>query len=308
MYADVYGQTLFSLCLIKIWVMHTANKYFLMRSKKRRLWKDFVMKNIIILLTIFSFAACQSNSSNQSSTSDSTDIELKGAYSMTKQIGNDGTKDTLLKKEQLKIYSDRYMMWASPRATDSFGEYGIATYSKEAGKVMEYVFYTSTAGEVKDTAQLEIAKLPNGYKQVIRYVDSSSTFVLTEEYDKVGKEPSTKLDGAWKLTGDIFIDGKGDTITNHRKTQFKVYQSGYFIWANPKDPASNNFYSAYGYGTYKMLNDTTSQETNINSTFYSLLVGKPVEIQIDFIGTDKYQQTISSGAEGRSVEIYERLK
>lgn len=267
------------------------------------------MKNIIALLAICSFAACQSNTSNQSSTSDSTNIEMKGAYSMTKQIGNDGTKDTLLKKEQLKIYSDRYMMWASPRATDSFGEYGIATYSMEGDKVKEYVFYTSTAGEVKDTAELEIAKLPNGYRQVIRFIDSSSTFILTEDYDKVGKEPDTRLDGAWELTGDIFIDGKGDTITNHKKTQFKIYQSGYFIWANPnKDPSSNNFYSAYGYGTYKMLNDTTSQETNINSTFYSLLVGKPVEVHIEFVGTDKYKQTISSGAEGRSVEIYQRLK
>jgi hypothetical protein len=267
------------------------------------------MKNFIFLLATCSFAACQSNSTTSGeSNPDSTNIEMKGAYSMTKQIGNDGTKDTLLKKEQLKIYSDHYMMWASPRATDSFGEYGIATYSQDGDKVKEYIFYTSTAGDVKDTAQLEISKLPAGYKQVIRYVDSNSTFVLTEEYDKVGKEPPTKLDGAWRLTKDIFIDGKGDTITNHKKTQFKVYQSGYFIWANPNKGPSNNFYSAYGYGTYKMLNDSISQETNINSTFYSQLVGKPVEITLEFTGSDMYKQTISSGAEGRSVEVYEKLK
>src|SRR5688572_14735250 len=181
------------------------------------------MKNFIFLLATCSFAACQSNSTTSSdSSTDSTNIEMKGAYSMTKQIGNDGTKDTLLKKEQLKIYSDHYMMWASPRATDSFGEYGIGTYSQIDGKVKEYIFYTSIAGDVKDTAQLEITKLPDGYRQVIRYVDSTSTFVLTEEYDKVGKEPTTKLDGAWRLTKDIFIDGNGDTITNHKKTQFKV--------------------------------------------------------------------------------------
>ena len=160
---------------------------------------------------------------------------------MTKQMGNDGTKDTLLKKEQLKIYSDRYMMYASPRATDSFGEYGIGTYSQQGDTVKEFIFYTSTAGEVRDTATLEISKLPNGYKQVIRYVDSASTFILTEEYDKVGKEPETKLDGAWRQVKDIFINAKGDTTTNQTKTQFKVYQSGYFIWANPnKDPASGS--------------------------------------------------------------------
>lgn len=270
------------------------------------------MKNFIFLLGICFFIACQdtsdSNSANDN-TSDSTKTDMRGAYSMTKQIGNDGTKDTLLKKEQLKIYSDHYMMYASPRATDSFGEYGIATYSQENGKVKEYIFYTSSAGEVKDTADLEITKLPNGFKQVIRYVDSNSTFILTEEYDRVGKEPSTKLDGAWKQTRDIFIGKKGDTTRNTTKTQFKIYESGYFIWANPnKDPSSNNFYSAYGYGTFKMLNNKKSQETNINSTFYSQLVGKPVDIDIEFTGNDTYKQTIN-GADGeRSVEVYERLK
>jgi hypothetical protein len=268
------------------------------------------MKNFIFLLVIC-FIACQdsSDSNTANNTNDSSKVNMKGAYSMTKQIGNDGKKDTLLKKEQLKIYGDHYMMYASPRATDSFGEYGIATYSEEGDKVKEYIFYTSTAGEVKDTAVLEITKLPNGYKQVIKYIDSNGTFTLTEEYDKVGKEPSTKLDGAWRQTRDIFVDKKGDTTRNATKTQFKIYEAGYFIWANPnKDPSSNNFYSAYGYGTYKMLNDTTSQETNINSTFYSQLVGKPVNIAIEFDGNDKYKQTIYGPNGEKSVELYQKLK
>lgn len=270
------------------------------------------MKNNIFLLVVFITTACQNNNSSNSTNknaSDSADIQMKGAYSMIKQVGNDGTKDTLLKKEQLKIYSDRYMMYASPRATDSFGEYGIATYSQDGNRVKEYVFYTSSAGEVRDTALLEITKLPNGYRQVIRYEDSASTFVLTEDYDKVGKEPETKLDGAWRQVKDIYVNGKGDTTRNQTKTQFKIYQSGYFIWANPnKDPASNNFYSAYGYGTFKMLNDKKSQETNINSTFYSQLVGKPVDIDIEFTNADRYAQTIHYPNGERSVEIYERLK
>src|ERR687890_643620 len=141
------------------------------------------MKNFIFLVIIYVTTSCQNTSNTNNAggdNRDSSDMEMKGAYSMIKQVGNDGTKDTLLKKEQLKIYSDRYMMYASPRATDSFGEYGIATYSVKGDKVKEYVFYTSTAGEVRDTALLEISKLPNGYRQVIRYVDSNSTFILTE--------------------------------------------------------------------------------------------------------------------------------
>lgn len=268
------------------------------------------MKYLIFLLIIIVGSACQDGSGNgDGENKKDTDFDIKGAYSMTKQIGNDGTKDTLLKKEQLKIYSDRFMMYASPRATDSFGEYGIATYKQDADKVMEYIFYTSSEGEVRDTAELEITTLPNGYKQVIRYQDSNSVFILTEEYDKVGKEPNSPLDGAWTQMRDIFIDAKGDTTRNVKKTQFKIYESGYFIWANPnKDPASNNFYSAYGYGTFKMINNKKSQETNINSTFYSQLVGKPVDIELEFTGSDKYKQTILGPKGEKSVELYDRLK
>lgn len=269
------------------------------------------MKYFIFLLVITLFFSCQSsqNNADNENKKDSANFEIKGSYSMTKQIGNDGTKDTLLKKEQLKIYSDRYMMYASPRATDSFGEYGIGTYTHQGDTVKEYIFYTSTAGEQKDTAHLEITRLPNGYRQVIRYIDSNSTFILTEDYDKVGKEPDTQLDGAWRQVKDIMINEKGDTIRNATKTQFKIYQSGYFIWANPnKDPASNNFYSAYGYGTYKMLGPSKSQEVNINSTFYSQLVGKPVDIDIEFMGNDQYKQTIPGPKGEKSVEIYEKLK
>jgi hypothetical protein len=269
------------------------------------------MRNIIILLVITTGLSCQDGTgdSDSSNKSDSTDFSIRGAYSMIKQVGNDGTKDTLLKKEQLKIFSDKFMMYASPRATDSFGEYGIAIYRQNRDTVKEYIFYTSSEGEVRDTALLHITKLPNGYRQVIHYRDTASTFTITEDYDRVGKEPKSPLDGAWTQQRDIYIDNKGDTTRNIKKTQFKIYESGYFIWANPtKDPSSNNFVSTYGYGTFKMLNDKKSQETNINSTFYSSLVGRPVDIDIEMNGADGYTQTIHSANGEKSVEIYERLK
>lgn len=268
------------------------------------------MKYFILLLIISFGIACQDSSNgNNDNAKDTSDFQIQGAYSMLKQVGNDGTKDTLLKKEQLKIYSDQYMMYASPRATDSFGEYGIALYKRRGNQVNEYIFYTSSAGEVKDTALLEIAKLQNGYRQVIRYQDSAGVFVITEDYEKVGKEARTALDGAWKQVKNIQINAKGDTTTNSASNQFKVYESGYFIWANPvRDPSSNNFTSVYGYGTYKWLDNKRTQETNISSTFSSQLVGRPVDIDIEFDGTDKYKQTINGPQGEKSVEMYERLK
>jgi hypothetical protein len=269
------------------------------------------MKYSILLLIILNLVAgCQNTEEKKTTTDESTDEStMKGAYSMKKQVGNDGTKDTLLKKEQLKIYTDHHMMYASPHATDSFGEYGIATYRRDGDTVKENIFYTSTEGEIRDTATLAISNLQNGYKQVIKYVDSNGTFTITEDYDRVGDTQSTPLDGAWRQVKYMTLNKKGDTVTNSKRTQFKMYQNGHFIWANPiKDPASNNFKSTYGYGTFKMKNDSTTEETNINSTYQSTLVGIPVTIKIQFAGKDDYKQTIESSDGNKSVEVYQRLK
>ena len=57
-----------------------------------------------------------------------------------------------------------------------------------------------------------------------------------------------------------------------------------------------------------MLDSNKSEETNINSTFYSSLVGKPVPIELEFMNKDRYKQTIVGPDGERSIEIYERLK
>jgi hypothetical protein len=199
-------------------------------------------------------------------------------------------------------------MYASPRSTDSFGEYGIATYRVEGDKVIENIFYTSSAGEVKDSALLRITKLDNGFRQVIDYSDENGKLLLIEDYKKVGKPAKTPLDGAWKQVRNMSVSADGDTTVNEQRTQFKVYQSGYFIWANPsKDPASNNFVTAYGYGTFKMTGNNRCIETNMNSTYHDL-VGRAVNIDIVMISENAYKQTITNDDKSKSVEVYERLK
>jgi hypothetical protein len=97
-------------------------------------------------------------------------------------------------------------------------------------------------------------------------------------------------------------------VNNPGVTQFKVYQSGYFIWANPsKDPASNNFVTAYGYGTFKMTGNSKVVETNKNSTYHDL-VGRPVNIDIKIINENAYKQTITNEDGSKSIEVYERMK
>lgn len=233
---------------------------------------------------------------------------MVGVYRMKKQVANDGKKDTLLKNEQLKIYTEKYMMYASPHSTDSFGEYGIATYNVLGDSVRENMFYTSSTGALKDTAILKINKSGDGYTQVIDYSDKNGKLMLTEEYSNVGQSIQSPLDGAWKQVRNITLSVKGDTLRDTAVTQFKVYLSGHFIWANPsKDPASNNFKAAYGYGTFRLDSANKMEETNINST-YKELVGHPVGIEFEKKGNDSYQQTIRTASGDKGIEVYERLK
>jgi hypothetical protein len=235
---------------------------------------------------------------------------MQGAYSMYRQVLNDGNKDSLLSNEQMKIYTDRHMMYAQRRAEDSLANYGIGTYKVQNGKVMEYIFYTASGGPNKDTFELKINKTGDGYSQIINFPDDEGrNFVLTEDYKAVGKNVSSPLDGAWKQTRNIYISGNGDTITNDTPTQFKVFQSGYFIWANTSlDSTTQKPVSFFGYGTFEMNGNNQATEVNTQSSYATALVGMPVKLDLKFNGKDTYQQTIVFPDGPTSIEYYERLK
>ena len=237
-------------------------------------------------------------------------LNMQGAYSMIKQMVSDGTTDSLRKREQFKIYTDRYMIYASSQLTDSLADYGIGTYKMQDGKLIEYVFFTSSDGARKDSFELKINKTGDGYTQIIEFPADSQgrKFILTEDYKHVGKAATTPLDGAWKQTKVMYTPKNGSTITDENPTQFKVYQSGHFIWANTtQDSATNKPVSFFGYGSFTMEGKNKSKEINTNSSFVSDLVAKPVMLQLEFIGKDVYQQTILT-PEGKQIEVYQRLK
>lgn len=234
---------------------------------------------------------------------------MQGVYNMLRQVVNNGTKDSVLGNEQLKIYTDRYMMYAHRIAGDSLAEYGVGTYSIQNGKLMEYVFYTSSGGTRKDTVELLINKSGDGYTQVINYPQDSMgvKYVLTEDYATVSKEVSSPLDGAWKQTKTSFMPTNGTAVTDDNPTQFKVFQSGHFIWANTsKDSATQKPVSFFGYGTFEMKGNQVV-EHNTHSSFTQGVVGTPITLQIAFTGKDSYTQTINWPT-GRSVEVYQRMK
>lgn len=237
-------------------------------------------------------------------------LKMKGAYTMLRQVANDGSGDSLMNAEQFKIYTDKYMIYVHPKPNDTLAEYGIGTYDIKNGKVIEYVFYTSEAGAQKDTFELNIFKIGDGYKQTIVFPAAEGrAWTLVEDYMSVGKNITSPLDGAWQQTKVTHTAPNGTRHVVDKPTQFKVYEAGHFIWANTSmDSATSNPESYYGYGSFQMEGANKIVEINASSTFRTDLIGIPVPIKLEFMGKDAYRQTISYPDGSKTVEEYKRLK
>jgi hypothetical protein len=239
-----------------------------------------------------------------------SNLTMQGSYSMIMQMVNDGNRDSMMRVQQFKMYTDKHFMYAYPLTGDSLGGYGIGTYEVANNRLMEYPFYTAAGGARNDTVDISITKMPNGYVQVINFsLDSQGRrYALTEEYSNVGRGITSPLDGAWKQTKNTFVGNDGKTTTNTNPTQFKMYQSGHFMWASTtKDSATGKTVSYFGYGPFQMKGRREIVEIPTNSTFRTQLVGKPVTVRLDFMGNDAFRQTIQ-WPDGKSIEEYERLK
>lgn len=236
------------------------------------------------------------------------EINMAGAYSMTNQVINDGTKDSIIDRKQLKIYTDKYMVYASPNVGDSFANFGIGTYTVRDGKLTEYRFYTAADGEKNDTFTLSLDKNMDGYRQVIENIEmEGKVYKLTEDYENASTGLKSPLDGAWKQVKNIYITRNGDSSVNNNPLEYKAFQSGYFIWAITVRDSLNRRTSVFGYGPFEMKGENKMIETIANSTFSSNL-GKTYEVDLEFLSPDSYKQTITFANGDRSIEIYERLK
>lgn len=260
------------------------------------------MKNLIFSLIIFTVISCTSNVKETPN--------MPGAYFMISQTINDGKKDTRYTDlKQLKIYTDSFMMYTQVNPSDSVSSFGVGFYTSDTGVVTEYVKYTSsdtTFNATPRTYTLNITKTPDGYTQVIPdiSIDSQKT-KLTEEYQSVGTNQKSPLDGVWKETNSYIVKGK-DTTKNTR-TQYKAFYAGYFMYGHTvKDSANRNF-TGIGFGTFEMDGDNKMKEIDLNST-YSIAVGQSFMIDIELNGANNYKQTIVSADGSKSVEYYERLK
>lgn len=256
----------------------------------------------IFLLIIVS---CNTSQKEQAETK-----HMPGVYVMLSQSVNDGKKDTTYTTlKQLKIYTGDHMMYANINPPDSVSSFGIGTYSADTGTVTENVIYNAadtTANSSPGKFSLLITTTPKGYKQVIPEIESNGQkFKLTEEYDSVGTTAKSPLDGAWKQTKSLWIQGK-DTIEN-KGTQYKTYHAGHFIWGHTYIDSAKKMHTGIGYGTFEMNGNNKVKEDVSFSTYYQVR-GKTMNIDIELNGTDEFKQTITEPNGGKGVEFYERLK
>jgi hypothetical protein len=231
-----------------------------------------------------------------------------GVYELKKQTLTGGGKDSTIKRDQVKIYTDRNFVYASMTPDSSVG-FGVGAYTLDSPtRITEHNFYTSRALDSTLTYSLVIEKTNNGYKQTIPDYTTAQgqKYVLKEEYKRMPAKASAPLDGLWKMERTYTVKGT-DTVES-KVRQYKIYWQGHFIFIHrfPQDSAGTKFKNGFGTGEYTFRNDTLREEEKKSN--YALLRGHKFTVKITRNGDDEYTQVINSAQNGESVEIYRRVK
>ncbi len=253
---------------------------------------------------LLALISCNGNSEKKEA------MSMTGAYTMLSQSVNDGKKDTTYTSlQQLKIYTDDFMMYANVNPKDSVSSFGVGTYSITADSVIENVLYNAGDTSASDDPvkfTLVIEKTAKGYKQVIPEITSGTTKMkLTEDYETAGTGAKSPLDGAWKQVKNYTVKGK-DTVVN-KLTQYKTYYAGHFIFGHTYTDSTKKLHTGMGYGTFEM-NGNNKVKESVTASTYSDIQGKNFDIDIALNGADEFMQTITGANGEKDVEIYQRMK
>jgi hypothetical protein len=259
------------------------------------------MKLVSAFLLLF-IIGCKSSDKKES-------LNMPGTYNMLSQsVKGDKTDTTYTSLQQLKIYTEDFMMYANVNSPDSASGFGIASYSVNADTVTENVIYNASDSTSDDTLRhftLIIEKTAKGYKQVIPEIQfGAEKMKLTEDYESAGTAAKSSLDGAWKLVKSYTIKGK-DT-TNNNAVQYKTYNAGYVIWGNNWSDSMNKKHTGIGFGKFEMTGNKVKE--SMTASTYSDVRGHDFDIDIELNGTDGFTQTMNNTDGTKSVEVYTRLK
>lgn len=233
-----------------------------------------------------------------------------GAYSLDKVVWNDGTKDTEALatdgNTQFKIYTDASYFYIA-QAKDSSVSFGVGSYTqKDAKNIEEINIFNSGSLDSVGKAQLEIEKTENGYNQFIpELIVRGAKWSGTEYYTKLEGTGVSELDGLWHQAKNLEINGK-DTV-DRSYNEYKVYQSGHFMWAARylDDSTKNVFTNIVGKGSFTLNKEALTEDLTFSSR--KDILGK-YNIIIKFNGPDEFtQKTADSAANIIGFKTYKRV-
>lgn len=236
--------------------------------------------------------------------------EMPGAYFLTSQVVKSGMEETRYTDlKQLKIYTGTHFMYTQINPGDSTSAFGVGSYTTGGDTLTEHVVYSSGDTTFRDqpvSYDLLIKITPEGFNQIIKGIEIRDTSVkLIEEYEQVGSEVTTPLDGVWKEERSFLVSGNDTTY--YDRTQYKAFFGGYFMFGNTVVDSMGNTNTGMGFGTFEMNGEDQIKETDINSS-YPIIAGNTFTIDLEMIDNDHFKQTIENSDGSRSVEYYVRLK
>lgn len=237
-------------------------------------------------------------------------VSQAGVYRLEKQMASNGKKDTVYKRTQIKIYTDKYFMWAGVAADSSVG-FGAGSYHLDTGsKIIESNIYSSGYLDSSKSFNLLITRKDSGYSQTIPdfALLKGVKYNLIENYSRIAGSDTSVLDGLWKLDKTYWVKGKDTTKGN--EAQFKIFWGGHFMFVHryPLDQGGKaTLKNGFGYGTFSFKSDTLTEEEEWSS--HSVLVGHKFGIKITMTGRDEYSQVIDDQKAGvQTTEIYKRVQ
>jgi len=235
---------------------------------------------------------------------------MDGAYNMLSQTFKGNAIDTTFTAhKQLKIYAGRYMMYVRVNPADSVSAFGIGTFSMDSGKLTENILYSAT-DTTENTSPfsgtVNIVKNSKGYEQVIPEIMSDKGKLrLTEEYESVGTNATSPLDGTWKQTKGYTYKGK-DTVYWHT-IKYKVFYAGNFVHGNYFSGPGHKSHVVITYGIF-VMNDSNHIKETITASTSTALNGKTVTLDIALQGADAFTQTIAAENGATEVDVFRRLR
>ena len=236
--------------------------------------------------------------------------EIPGTYSMVSQEVQQGTKTNTYKDlRQLKIYTPTHYMYTQMNPSDSSSAFAVGRYQTSKDTLTENMIYSASDSTFNDqpaSYRLSIKITPEGYNQVIKdFLIEGKNSKLTEYYNKVKDTANSPLDGVWKEVHSYTLNGT-DTTWNKR-TQYKSYYDGYFMFGNSALDSSGRRTTNMGYGTFVKVSDKQIKETDLNSS-YPFVAGNTFTVDFEMPDKDHYIQTLTNQDGTISVESYERVK